>query len=348
VADGRNEGAVGNRDGAVQPAPDPDKELLQLFRERARSGKIGERALYWEDDRSEPWEMGSLSSDQQQALTRSLRATAMITKVERIPATANGYKLYTRSYRALVKDELGNEAEPKVCAYRERFAEQRLAGECSGVLVAPDVVATAGHCIKPGYVDEADPTRNRIRLVFGYRMSEGVAPMATMDFSKDAVRDIEKVIKRQFNSADDNDFRDFALLQLKTPVPASVAEPMRIGSDGDVLLMTRVGVIGYPYGLPLKYVLLGQDNPDRPEKAKVSWTSDIAFSAPIDGFQGNSGSPLVLAAEPDKLVGIFVRGRGDFVLDQQNNCAEPTVYTLDNDDKGEIAVRIGVIAPFLR
>jgi hypothetical protein len=45
----------------------------------------------------------------------------------------------------------------------ERFREQPSGSFCSGVLVAPDIIATAAHCIKGENIAD-------IRFVFGYQM----------------------------------------------------------------------------------------------------------------------------------------------------------------------------------
>ena len=51
----------------------------------------------------------------------------------------------------------------------ERFREQPIGSFCSGVLVAPDVIATAGHCIEGENVAD-------IRFVFGYQMHDETTP----------------------------------------------------------------------------------------------------------------------------------------------------------------------------
>ena len=47
----------------------------------------------------------------------------------------------------------------------EKFCEQPTGAFCSGFLVAPDIIATAGHCVNEGNV-------TNIRFVFGFRMSD--------------------------------------------------------------------------------------------------------------------------------------------------------------------------------
>jgi hypothetical protein len=47
----------------------------------------------------------------------------------------------------------------------ERFREQPIGSFCSGVLVAPDIIATAAHCIQGETIAD-------IRFVFGYHMRD--------------------------------------------------------------------------------------------------------------------------------------------------------------------------------
>ena len=47
----------------------------------------------------------------------------------------------------------------------ERFRDQPTGAFCSGFLVAPDIIATAGHCVDAGNV-------TNVRFVFGFRMRD--------------------------------------------------------------------------------------------------------------------------------------------------------------------------------
>jgi V8-like Glu-specific endopeptidase len=92
-------------------------------------------------------------------------------------------------------------------------------------------------------------------------------------------------------------------------------------------------VIGYPSGLPAK--LAGG--------AKVFGTaSPFFFSANLDTFGGNSGSP-VFNAGSNRVVGILVRGAADYR--PQGNCN--VVNVLANTSAKEEATRISLVRPFL-
>src|SRR5919106_5188121 len=85
----------------------------------------------------------------------------------------------------------------------ERFREQPSGSFCSGVLVAPDVIATAGHCItwKVAVQD--------IRFVFGYRMRDATTPELVIS-NRDIYHAIEVIAWR----VDDTTGADWALIRL--------------------------------------------------------------------------------------------------------------------------------------
>ena len=90
--------------------------------------------------------------------------------------------------------------------FGETFASQPLGCFCSGVLVAPDIVATAGHCVK----STAD--LDHIRFVFGFRMVDDDTARTT--FPDDDVYRGTKVIGRKLTP----DRTDWALVRLDRPV----------------------------------------------------------------------------------------------------------------------------------
>ena len=59
-----------------------------------------------------------------------------------------------------------------LCA-SEPFADQPVGAFCSGFLVEPDVVATAGHCVRAPQLDQ-------VRFVFGFRMQDATTPTTTV------------------------------------------------------------------------------------------------------------------------------------------------------------------------
>ncbi|QDK47215.1 serine protease [Bdellovibrio sp. ZAP7] len=161
----------------------------------------------------------------------------------------------------------------------ERFQDQRVIGFCSGVLVAPNKVLTAAHCMQ-----EASRCENG-KFVFG----------ATDGAQNLAIYSCKKVISIDRNL-------DFAVVELDRTVddviPAQVATTHSL-NDGDTVLS-----MSYPLGLPLKQDL-GKIKDAAPDKN--------FFKVAVDTFSGSSGSPLF--NRQGEVIGILSRGAEDILED---------------------------------
>lgn len=94
----------------------------------------------------------------------------------------------------------------------QRFAQQPVQGFCSAVLVAQDVVLTAGHCIKAGNNPRSVPL-DQILAVFGFQILPSGKPRLRI-----AGRDVyaaTELIKRVETGGSQP---DCALLRLDRPV----------------------------------------------------------------------------------------------------------------------------------
>ena len=172
---------------------------------------------------------------------------------------------------------------------QEPFRTQPLGCFCSGVLVGPDVIATAGHCITSATKMAAT------RFVFGFRMTSG--SKARTQFPDDDVYAGKKIIGRQLTA----DGTDWALVQLDRPVVGRTPVPFR--TSGKIGSTEKLFVIGHPCGLPQKFA----------DGAEVKQNTNASFfSATLDTYGGNSGSPVWNAATKT-LEGLLVRGQTDFV-----------------------------------
>ena len=170
----------------------------------------------------------------------------------------------------------------------ERFREQPTAPRCSGFLVAPDLVATAGHC-----VNQNNLARNR--FVFGFRMINETEANVVIP-NNDIFRGLALIVREEISTG-----ADYALVRLDRPVTGHTIVPIRRSgtiSDGE-----EVFVIGHPSGLPLKFANGAQirDN-----------SVSSFFVANLDTYGGNSGSP-VFNEDSGIVEGILVRGDTDFV-----------------------------------
>jgi V8-like Glu-specific endopeptidase len=176
----------------------------------------------------------------------------------------------------------------------ERFGGQMsVPTRCSGFLISSDLGVTAGHCVSPLEVRDFC---KRYFIVFDYRMHpDGRAPLI---LRKSSVYECDKIESLAFDPNGRTD--DYAVLHFSRPVKHH--PPLKYRTTGKIADHAGVFMIGYPRGLPEKFSL------DR----KVSNNTDPSyFSADLDCFHGNSGSP-VFNSKTLEVEGIFVRGEGDF------------------------------------
>jgi V8-like Glu-specific endopeptidase len=179
-----------------------------------------------------------------------------------------------------------------LCA-QERFRNQPTGAFCSGFLVGPDLVATAGHCAD---APPDGPLLADIRFVFGFRMIDATTPPRRIPNTE--IYRGTATIGRVHNTAG----ADWALIRLDRAVTNHRVATVR--GAGRVPNGQAVHVIGHPSGLPTK--LAGgarvRDNTPAP-----------FFVANLDTFAGNSGSP-VFNSDTHTVEGVLVRGERDFIL----------------------------------
>lgn len=182
----------------------------------------------------------------------------------------------------------------------ERFTEQPNAGMCSGFLVGPDLIVTAGHCVAiPDFCEKFD-------WVFDFKV-DAETKTAGIDVKEENVYTCKKVISHALSTGLG---LDYALVQLDRKVKGREALSLR--TSGMVAVKAPLVVIGSPSGLPLK-VSGGA--------AVRTSTHPFYFAANLDTFQGNSGS-AVFNAETGVVEGILVRGEEDFVANTSLMCIE--------------------------
>jgi hypothetical protein len=155
-----------------------------------------------------------------------------------------------------------------------RFKNQLAGAFCSGFLVAPNVVATAGHCVTG--LNVPIPACTNLSLVFGFNADANGNTVTSVP-SRDVYRCVGTPKGLYTNS------EDWALVQLdrnvtgRTPMIAQYSGP---------LMHRELAAFGYGLGLPLKMARdahVKGDDPADPGHFLIS--SDI--------FPGNSGGPAV-------------------------------------------------------
>jgi V8-like Glu-specific endopeptidase len=181
-----------------------------------------------------------------------------------------------------------------ICA-KERFSKQIAAANCSGFLVAPNVLVTAGHCIK----NEVDCAS--YKWVFDYKVDN--ADQGAIIVPTSSVYACKKIIARTLDSITKD---DYAVIQLDR---ATDRRPLTFRKSGKVATGDQLVVIGHPSGLPTKIA----------DGAHVRSLSTKFFVANLDTYGGNSGS-AVFNVQTSEVEGILVRGENDYVYDSADGC----------------------------
>lgn len=207
----------------------------------------------------------------------------------------------------------------------EPFYEQKTAAFCSGFLVGPQTVVTAGHCIK---ADSCAKTK----FVFGFAIAkEGEEPTSVPN---DNVYSCSQVVESQQKDQDKDYGPDFAVVSLDRPVTGF--RPLEFRRSGQIAIDEPLFVVGHPAGLPTK-VADGANVRDISKKAY--------FSANLDTYGGNSGS-AVFNLNTGAIEGILVRGEIDYVTKKGENCQVSNVCA-NGGCMGEHVTRIEMALPYI-
>jgi hypothetical protein len=178
--------------------------------------------------------------------------------------------------------------EMRLCP-KERFRDQISAAACSGFLIGPDLIATAGHCATQEFCRD-------FKWVFDYHQNQETTILKGMVSLKLPLKQVYGC--QEIVSARNGLFKDAAVIRLDRVV--SDREPLKISLQkavvGDPLVM-----IGHPSGLPTKVT----------DGARVLKRTKNRLFTNLDAFGGNSGSP-VMNAESGEVIGILTRGEQDY------------------------------------
>jgi V8-like Glu-specific endopeptidase len=286
-------------------------------------GKIRATGIYGFDDRHDVFEESN-------PVVRQLAdSTVAIINTSDLNPQANG--------SVIVNTRLLGEAQ-SLCP-DERFREQDTAPFCSGFLISPNTIVTAGHCVS----DETDCAQ--ISVAFGYALataSSSVKGIESSEIYKCArllyaevpkKNSFPKPLPGQPNTVPSGP--DFSIFQLDRPVLGHL--PLRWRNSGTPELGTKVFVIGHPSGLPTKIA----------GGAKIRKLSPPAyFTTNLDAYGGNSGSP-VFAHDTLEVEGILVRGGSDYIYQSEQRCRS-SVRCPDDQCRGEDVMSITEIVQHLK
>ncbi len=170
----------------------------------------------------------------------------------------------------------------------ERFWSQRYGAFCSGFLVGPDLLMTAGHCIG------SEDSCKRTKFVFGFDVKKEGDPTDSVPAGE--VYGCSALLGREQEAKG----ADWALVKLDRPVAGH--KPLDLNRAGAIEKGAPLLVIGHPSGLPTK-VAGGANVRDASPSGY--------FVANLDTYGGNSGS-AVFNARTGLVEGILVRGETDY------------------------------------
>lgn len=215
----------------------------------------------------------------------------------------------------------------------ERYSEQISLGNCSGFLVGPRTLMTAGHCIK----DTRDCTK--FQWVFGFK--EGVT-----ELTKSQVYSCASITTQRY-VYNEKEVSDYAVIELDRDVAGYV--PLKLRKFGRALINTPLIVIGHPMGLPMKATdgaVIGRMNEkERENKWQSFKLRSHYFTTNLDSYSGNSGSP-VFNQKNGQVEGILIQGAEDFVYNPDKGCLESRQLSDSYLNSYEKVMRINKVPGF--
>lgn len=266
-------------------------------------GDVRPQVIYGDDDRLDVWQSPNQALKNMAASTVGLFKSGGVS-ISQDGKTANlSLESYGDNY-GLCKDE--------------PFRDQSSGAFCSGSLVAPNIIMTAGHC-----VTSAEACKGT-KFVFGFSISKQGGSTPSSVAAGEVYGCAELLGRDQVN-----DGADWSLIRLDRAVTNHT--PLKVNRSGAPAKGTPLIVIGHPAGLPTKIA----------GGATVREQKNGYFTANLDTYGGNSGS-AVFNAVTGQIEGILVRGENDYVYDSAGQCRRSNVCAADGC-RGEDVTTIGVI-----
>ncbi|MBW2552047.1 MAG: trypsin-like peptidase domain-containing protein [Deltaproteobacteria bacterium] len=270
-------------------------------------GELTASVVYGADDRVEVF--NHPDADLRRLADESILALIPSFRISKGPDET--YGLFTESLkdlRGLCPDEL--------------FGNQPTAASCSGVLIADDLVLTAGHCI-----DDQTPC-DSYAYVFNYQLA---GPDELAEIRDEDVYSCARVVS-QGTPAPGEFTPDYAVIQLDRPVEGAQA-PVLVRPATPLGEQESLTMIGFGSGLPAKIDSGGAVADPRADQLDF-------FVANVDAFQGHSGSATF--DSENRLAGILIGGRTpDYVPSDDETCVRVSVY--DDSQAGEVVHNIASI-----
>lgn len=241
--------------------------------------KAGPLGNYGSDDRKDYFEISD------PLLKKVAKSTATIINKNKLTKLPNGNFQQKTSKTA---------ADIGMCP-DAKFSSQKIFGHCSGSLVGKDQFLSAAHC----YNEIGSDSYKDMYVVFDYLLDS--PSQVEIEIKKENVYEIKELLYHEFSNRPE--VVDLSLVRLDRVVNRA---PLKINRAFKYTNGTKLFMIGYPIGLPLKYT-------DNATITKVD-TERSAFATNLDSYSSNSGSSI-FDVKTKEIIGVLVRGNSqDFKM----------------------------------
>lgn len=222
-----------------------------------------------------------------------------------------------------------------------RFQNQPAPGICSTVLLRPDLVATASHCISVGSCHGTI-----VVFDFEYGSSQAANKAQSLIVKKENRYRCEELLA---DSLKFTQYMDYAVFRLDRNV--TNRSPIdRFVEFSSVIPNQKIFSVGSPLGVPLKWESDAQiDHVYSTDGVDNGANLTFSFRANLDSFEGQAGAP-VFDTKSGGFIGILITGSVDFLFNK--GCMEENVCISPNSNpktlcRGEFIQSACVFAGFV-
>jgi len=228
-------------------------------------------------------------------------------------ATGTAIALLTGNYKingsGLI--DLDTDLLDQFCPAENFYKSVSLSNACTGFLVAPELLVTAGHCLSAVNTPHQEIIHSSVNAcqsfdwLFDYQIdNEGIAQ--TKNISRDKLFHCKEIIYAV--QQEKSPYLDYALIKLDRPALGRFTYKMTdIMTEG---LGPSLSMMGFPFGLPLTRTAGARILMNNPQRS--------SFITNLNAFEGNSGSPVL--DEQNHVVGILIAGNP-----QANTFVDPSL-----------------------
>jgi hypothetical protein len=223
-------------------------------------------------------------------------------------------------------NSISDSYEEALCKEEKFYNQPTASVNCTGFLVAPDLIMTAGHCmtaVNTEVKNSVTPHCGDFLWIFDYKYDslgviKKVFPFQNVAKCKEVVYAKFDFIKRKAVDKALGYGDDIALVRLDR----SVGRPF-LTFNSKINMGDSVYTVGYPTGLPQKITTNG---------IIKSVDHDNFFTTNLDILSGNSGSPVF--NKKNQVLGVVVRAfpSDDYTYSNKRECS--VVYKCTEDIKG--------------